>query len=167
MGNGSMQEEILQKSIQTEVRARDFYSNMAGKIVNRGAKKQMLKLSKEEEHHRGILEDRYTKLLKKTYVPDMSVDIGDLFTWLGKYEHFNHATALEVVSIGIQSEKDSLEFYKNQLKTVTNQEDVDLLNKLISFEGTHLDSLQKTYERLQKFNFFGDNSGDNKELLEQ
>ena len=156
---GTLQEKILQQAIQTEVRARDFYRKTADKIVQKRAKTQMAKLSSEEDRHRSILEDRYTELLNKEYSPDASVDIGNLFKWLETYEHFDHVTALKVVSIGIQSEKDSRRFYEDQLNTVTDQEDIVLLKKLIDFEGTHLESLQKTYERLQKFNFF-DTSAD-------
>ena len=54
----SLKMDIMKKAIQSEIMAKDFFSKVSSKIKNKKGRRRMLKLSREEESHRNILEKR-------------------------------------------------------------------------------------------------------------
>lgn len=109
----------------------------------------MLKLSREEESHRNILEKRYIILYGEEFTPDPAIQVGEIFRW-EEADIPDIATALEVVSIGIQGENDAIQFYKKQLENVNDAEDIKILEKLTKFEESHKIKLQRMYGRISK-----------------
>jgi len=145
----SLKADIMKKAIQSEIKAKDFYSKVSSKIKNKKGRRRMLTLSKEESSHRNILERRYKKLFGEDFVLDPAIQVSEIFRWKEE-EISSQATALEVVSIGIQGENDSIQFYKKQFENVNDAEDLKILKKLIKFEESHKIRLQKMYGRLSK-----------------
>ena len=145
----SLKVDIMKKAIQSEIMAKDFFSKVSSKIKNKKGRRRMLKLSREEESHRNILEKRYIILYGEEFTPDPAIQVGEIFRWK-EADIPDIATALEVVSIGIQGENDAIQFYKKQLENVNDAEDIKILEKLIKFEESHKIKLQRMYGRISK-----------------
>ena len=149
----SLSEEILRGAIQTEIRARDFYSRLADQIQNRKGHRKMNALSRNEEHHKKMLERRFRSLLGREYNPSTDQDKttdGGAEDPNGLVEHgfTDKASALHVVSLAIGLEDRAARYYTEQLKKVDDPRDVRLLERLVRFETRHKVRLQAEYERL-------------------
>ena len=149
----SLSEEILCGAIQTEIRAQDFYSRLADQIQNRRGHRKMNALSRNEEHHKKMLEKRFRSLLGREYNPstdqDKTTDEGaEGPNGLAEHVFTDQASAMQVVSFAIGLEDRAARYYTEQLKKVDDPRDVRLLKRLVRFETRHKDRLQAEYARL-------------------
>ena len=149
----SLSEEILCRAINTEIRARDFYSRLADQIQNRRGHRRISSLSRSEEHHRKILERRFRSLFGRECNPstdqNKTTDEGaEAPNGLGEHVFTDQASAMQVVSFAIGLEDRAARYYTEQLTKVDDPRDVRLLKRLVSFETRHKDSLQAEYARL-------------------
>ena len=142
-----LQENILNEAIQKEIHARDFYAKISGKIVNNKGRQRMLKLSKEEDSHRKILENRYKNLFKKDFAPNPEIPPEFKFT-AAEDTVLDANSSLEIVSIAIGFEEDAIQLYSGQLAAVSDPEDQKILKKLVKFEQGHKSKLQNEHQRL-------------------
>jgi rubrerythrin len=141
--------EALAVAISSEIRARDLYRELSGRIANRAGKRRLDRLARDEDGHRAALESRYRSIAGAEFVLDPASTGGPRFDF-AKNDVFTQAGALEVVSVAISAEKESAAFYRKQLESVTEPEDVKLLRRLVAFEEGHKKRLQREYERLSK-----------------
>lgn len=153
MAEGSMKEEILTKAVHMEIQTRDFYRGVSEKIGNKKGRKQMLALSNGEDEHRDILSSRYKALFGKDFALDPDFPPDPQLEG-SKSAVRDQATAMEVVSIGIASENNAIDFYRGLIDEVSDAEDLEILEKLVKFEEKHKQKLQKTYGRLHKPNYW-------------
>ncbi len=149
----SLSEEILRGAIQTEIRARDFYSRLADQIQNRRGRRKINALSRNEEHHKKMLEKRFRSLLGREYDPSTDQDKAtgegaEDPNGLVENGFSDKASALHVVSLAIALEDKAARFYAEQLNKVDDPIDVRLLERLVRFETRHKVKLQNEYDRL-------------------
>lgn len=144
-----MGREALTAAISSEIRARDLYREVSGRIVNRRGKRRMERLARDEEGHRVALAGRFRALFGGEPKADPGAPGGPRFDFV-KSDIFSKAGALEVVSVAISAETESATFYGKQLESVTDPGDVKLLRRLVKFEQGHKKRLQREYERLSR-----------------
>lgn len=144
--------EIIDIGIQIEENGEAFYKNVAEKIKSDKAKDIFLFLQTEEIKHinmfksiaeeadsynddEGIYNDEYF-----AYVKALASE--HLFTNKGQGEILAQkvTTDIEAIEIGINFEKDSIIFYQEMTKMVTDN-DLEVLNKVIEQEKMHLTKL--------------------------
>jgi rubrerythrin len=141
--------EALELAISSEIRARDLYTETARRVTNRGGKRRLERLARDEDGHRRDLESRYRALARAEFRFDPSSTGGPRLDFVSS-EVFTQARALEIVSVAISAESEAIAFYGKQLQTVTDPQDVRLLRSLVKFEQGHKKRLQREYERLNK-----------------
>jgi rubrerythrin len=149
MSGTPLGKEALSTAIHSEIRARDLYREIASRITNRGGKRRLNRLAREEDGHRAALEARYRAVFGVEHLFSAAAQGGPTFDFV-KSSIGTQAGALEVVSVAISAEKEAADFYTAQLGTVTDPEDAKLLTQLVGFEQRHSDRLQKEYRRLMK-----------------
>jgi rubrerythrin len=149
-GMAPLNEEILGRAIRIEIKARDFYSRLAGQIRNRRGRRKMQTLSRNEEHHKKMLQRRFRSLLGREYNPTTNQDTaadegGENPTSLGEHVFTDQASAIQVVSFAIGMEDRAARYYTEQFEKVDNPKDVRLLKRLVRFETQHKTKLQAEY----------------------
>jgi rubrerythrin len=144
-----LQENILNKAIQKEINARDFYADVSAKIINGKGRKRMLNLSKEEDFHRKMLENRYKKLFGKDFKAEPEIPLEFKFA-AAEDTVLDSASSLEIVSIAIGIEEAAINQYSDHLAAINDPEDQKLLRKLVKFEQGHKSKLQREHARLTK-----------------
>jgi rubrerythrin len=142
-----MSEDILTRAIHREIQTRDFYREVSDGIKNKQGRRQMSKLSGDEDRHRAILSSRFKALFGRDFVPDPHFPASPGLD-SPRNAVYDQAKALEVVSIGITFENDSIDLYAGLIDKVTDPADIKLLKKLVKFEQGHRQKLQDIYERL-------------------
>ena len=137
--------ELLRKAILKEISANEFYVSVAERITNKDGKRSFLELAHEEEKHRHTLSEWFLRETGTSYKVDPT-EVRPLF-------HFPEgpccqSTALEALSVGIQSERDSVEFYTSFRPQVEDEASKSLLAGLIAFEEGHFLKLQREYDQV-------------------
>ena len=142
-----MTEELLATAIQSEIKARDFYSGVAAKVTIPKVKKIVSKIANDEAGHISVLSKRFSKVFGKDYTP---VEIEpDAKVKALEAEVLTVDTALEIVSYAIGMEDEAIEFYSEQAERTDDPEERKMLVKLARFENGHKKKMQSQFERLQ------------------
>lgn len=145
------QKELLEMAIYQEISTRNFYSQIAERIQDKSGKKKFLELSQEEENHQNILNGWYERKFGQKFIPDPQA-LKPVFEF-PQEAVFSQSTALEAVSVGIQLERDSANFYSSWKEKEEGEEARDLLQKLIDFENSHFLRLKEEYQAISQ-NFY-------------
>ena len=138
--------ELLRKAILKEISANEFYASVATRIANKDGKRSFLELAHEEEKHRYTLSEWFLRETGKSYKVDPT-EVGPLFHF-PEEAVLSQSTALEALSVGIQSERDSVEFYTSFRLQVEDEASKSLLAGLIAFEESHFLKLQREYDQV-------------------
>ncbi|MGB9553469.1 MAG: ferritin family protein [bacterium] len=143
--------KLLEMAIYQEIATRDFYLQVSQRIQDRGGKKKFLDLSEEEEKHRETISQWHEKETGQPFQPDSEL-IKPVFQF-PEGSIFSQSTALEAVSVGIQLERESANFYASWKEREEEPELKSVLQKLIEFENSHYLRLKEEYEAISK-NFY-------------
>lgn len=138
--------ELLRKAILKEISANEFYASVATRITNKDGKRIFLELAHEEEKHRHTLSEWFLRETDTSYKVDPT-EVEPLFQF-PEEAVLSQSTALEALSVGIQSERNSVEFYTSFRLQVEDESGKDLLAGLIAFEEGHFLKLQKEYDQI-------------------
>lgn len=142
------QQELLEMAINQEISTRDFYNQISERIQNKAGKKKFLELAQEEENHRNALNGWYERKFGHPFEPDPQ-SVKPAFQFSGE-NVFSQSTALEALSVGIQLERDSANFYSSWRDKEEDEEIRDLLQKLVEFENNHFLRLKEEYQAVSK-----------------
>lgn len=136
--------KLLEMAIYKEIAAFDFYREVEERVQNPAGRKIFRNLKEEERKHRQILEGWFRR------------ESGQVFQFIPSKEellfHFpekfvlTQSSALEALSVGIQSEKDSVNFYSSWMKQTEDPELKKTLKELSLFEERHYLRLQKEHD---------------------
>ena len=143
-----MDEGILATAIEKEIQARDFYTKLSEKITSKKAKQKISQMAKDEASHASVLSRRFSRLFERDYAPKMT-EVDPKFK-IVEAEISSIETALEIVSLAIGMENESIKLYAGQLKATDDREDRKILKRLLNFERGHRRKLQNQYDRLNK-----------------
>ena len=143
-----MTEEILAQAIQKENEAKEFYTQVSAKIIAKNAKKAIEKLAKDEAAHVSILSRRYNRLFNKDFTPAFE-GFSDKHK-IAEAQVYDMNTSLQIVSLGIGMEDESILFYADQYEKTADPEERKMLKRLAQFERGHKKKLQHQHARLKK-----------------
>ncbi len=151
--------EIVEIGIEIEKNGKDFYSSLAKRSKDRGAKEVFQYLAKEEEKHITAFKKILIEADKKGPGEVASEDYFSYMNALAQECVFNQkdkgrllagkvASDEEAVSLGIGFEKESIVFYEGMKQAVTESSRA-VLDELISQEQDHLRRLYAFREKLK------------------
>jgi rubrerythrin len=143
--------ELLEMAIYKEIAAHDFYQGISQKIADKGGKKKFLDLADEEMKHRQLLSEWLKKETGRSFAPDPGA-AKPPFRFPEEAVISQH-TALEAISIGIQLERDSANFYASWKEQETDLEIRTMLQGLVEFEQGHYLRLKEEFKAVSQ-NFY-------------
>lgn len=141
--------KILKQAIINEIEGFEFYRMAARQSGNKESEKTFLALADEELLHSEYLRQLFNKIkepgdeVKLAFLSDPPSP--KIYNWEKLNKNLT-SLAMSVFSIGIQMEKDSIEFYENAKNSTQNKEAKKLYEILIGWEKTHLEQFTKQYD---------------------
>lgn len=146
-----MSTNILEVAIKMEMDAIAFYKNVAQKSTTPVGKEMLLSVAKDESRHLEMLKDLFNGLdITMDNVNPMQ-DIKSIFeTMKDSMSEKVQASAddLEAFKIGMEMEKQGIEFYTKHEAVSTNPKERQLLRRLIQEEEQHYAMFSNTYSFL-------------------
>jgi rubrerythrin len=159
--------EILMNAISMEIEGKEFFEEASGKVKHQRAKDTFISLVKQEQRHIDILNAELSRL-------------GDGKGWASLAEMKDNASAyarqsvfkdkdirrirlgadageLEVLKVGIEVEKKSIEYYRDAANQTTDQNARGIFTWLVGEEAGHLTILSAEYENRTGSGFYYDN----------
>lgn len=148
------EQDIIKQGILNEVEGYEFYKLAAKEMGGENNKNSFLELANEELKHIGYLKDLLKEMEKDNteginLLSLKAIDSPGIFTW-DKVDKEFLSLAISVYSIGIQMEKDSIEFYEQAKNKTEYKEAKDLYDLLIKWEKVHLEQFTKQYDLYTK-----------------
>ncbi len=146
--------ELLEIAISLEKEGAEFYNTIANSVSSTESKNLFMEFAGDEKKHEAIFLE-----LKKT--TDIFVDSDEDDTEMpglieqitrrnilpgipvGKIEDFHPLTAIK---LAVQTEKNTIEFYKKLLKRIKSNESRTLIKTLIEEEKHHLNKLTELHK---------------------
>jgi rubrerythrin len=154
---------ILRNAVEMEIQGKEFYERGAEKMSNRRGKEMFLSLVKQEGVHVDILEDQLNRfahdrvwlplkqLKGEASAPNISVFQDKN---IKKIEIGPNAGELDVIKLGMEVEKKSVEFYRAAGSDLLDKNAKDIFNWLVAQEAGHLTILQAEYDYRTKSGFY-------------
>jgi rubrerythrin len=150
---------VLRNAVEMEIQGKAFYEKAAGKMTNQTGKDMFLRLVEQERVHADILEDQLNiyvhdkawasldKLKADASAPKISVfDDKDI----KEIEVGPNAGELDVIKLGIEVEKKSVDYYRAAGNDLRDKNAKDIFNWLVAQETGHLTILRTEYDRRTK-----------------
>lgn len=141
--------EIISQAILNEIEGYEFYKMAANQAGTDSSKKAFMELANEELKHVEFLEDLFDSIkdgredeIGLAYEVDPPSP--DIYNW-EKVDDKYTSLAMSVFSIGIQMEKDSIEFYKKAKEKTKIDQARKLYELLIEWEKVHLEQFTEQY----------------------
>lgn len=140
--------EIIKQAIINEVEGYEFYK-MASAHGSGPGKEAFMELANEELNHIGYLKKLFDKI-KNSNEDDFELAFEanppspDIYKW-NKVANDLSSMAMSVFSIGMQMEKDSIDFYQNAKETTKFSSARILYDTLIKWEKVHLEQFTIQY----------------------
>ncbi len=150
--------EGLLKAIKAERYGHSFYMMAAKSTEDPKGKKVFEELAHEELHHMHFLRRHYVSVLK-TGMLDQSAKLGQGTDLSGMSPIFSDNLRARIkdanfemtsLSIGIQLEHDSVEFYRSQSEAADNPEVKKFYAELAEWESGHYHALLRQQEELKE-----------------
>lgn len=157
---------ILRSAIEMEVEGREFFRKVAQRMKYPRTKDMFKSLVKQEQRHVHVLEEELSRLQNgKGWVAPSSVKESKVPS--ASHEVFEDAKAqasaldpkageLEVIKLGMDIEKRSIEYYRRAGEEVDSDEAKSVFNWLVGEEAGHLTILKAEYDLRSKSGFYFD-----------
>lgn len=160
--------DILLNAIAMEIEGKEFFEDAAGKLEHRRAKDTFISLVKQEQRHIDILNAELARLgdgkdwasLSEMKDSASSYALQSVFKDkdIRRIRLGADAGELEVLKVGIEVEKKSIEYYRNAATQTTDQNAKGIFTWLVGEEAGHLTILSAEYENRMGSGFYYDNS---------
>jgi len=158
---------ILGNAIEMELEGKAFFADVASNAKHQRTKDTFMSLVKQEQRHVDILGEELRRLeqgkdwaslqeMKSTapQYPKISV-FKDKEIRRMRFDP--EAGELEALTLGIEIEKKSMDYYRNAGLESSNPKAREIFNWLVGEEGGHLTILSAEYENRVKSGFYYDN----------
>ena len=145
---------IIKQAIINEVEGYEFYKLASEKAISGGSKEAFLELANEELKHVEYLKQLFNKI-KENPSEDFQLAFNTelpspgIYKW-EKMDVDMIALAMSVFGIGMQMEKDSIEFYRKAKENTKFEAAENLYDTLIKWEYVHLDQFTEQYDMYRK-----------------
>lgn len=140
---------VIKQAIMNEVEGFEFYRMAAKQAGEGGSRDAFLELASEEKKHIEYLEALFVKI--KDGIEDekeMAFMEGPPSPGIYKWDKLDKdltSLAMSVFSIGIQMEKDSVDFYTKAKEETEIEQARKLYDTLIKWERVHLEQFTEQY----------------------
>ncbi len=144
---------ILKEAVAIEIYGMEYYSIFSELVEDDNAKSIFRGLSRDEGEHRQLLEKEYAKISGKP------IDIGTLDEenrekarriFPESIEPMGIGETRDVLTLGIRTEKRSIELYSNSAQKTDVRSSKDLFLKLAHFEKGHKETLEDALYYLEQ-----------------
>lgn len=130
--------DLFDVAIKMEMEGARFYRELASKTSSEGIKRIFTMLAEDEERHKKTFE----AMKRESNLPSMEVlaevtQAVKIFRDLEKSEFLSVERHLVLYQYALEIEQKSIEFYQEELKTMTNEEQKEALEKIIGEEKEH------------------------------
>lgn len=153
---------VLRNSVEMEIQGKEFYERAAEKMTNQRGKDMFLRLVKQERVHVDILEEQLNMFVHdKVWLSLKQLGIGASTPKISvfqdkdikKIEIGPNAGELDVIKLGMEVEKKSVEYYRAAGNDLRDKNAKDIFNWLVAQETGHLTILQAEYDYRTKLGF--------------
>lgn len=156
--------EAIKYSTTMEINGRSFYEEAAKITHNEYGKKVFEKLAKDEIEHIKKFGEIFTSALDgeewKKYLNQEENNkesvLDKLKARIEKQGKEERASDLEALRIGMELERDSIDYYKKLVDNTEDQTVKQVFSKIIEEEKYHYDLLQAEYDQLTGSGFWFD-----------
>jgi rubrerythrin len=154
--------DVIKEAIRLEINGRAFFNRAAEMTHNQLGKKMFRKLAQDELRHLDAFGelfssvlggDDWKKLVDKEEPEGPSALIEELKSRARK-EH--RAGELEAISIGMQLERNAVDFFEKSAKQTTDEAAREIFEKICDEERLHYDLLQAQYDSVSNSGFWLD-----------
>ena len=141
---------IIKQAIINEIECYEFYKLAAEQAPTKEGREAFLVLAEEELKHSKYLKELFDNIKDKN--DDFKLAFlnnppsPNIFDW-DNIKTKSSSLSVTVFGIGVQMEKDSIEFYENAKKGTEYNEAKKLYDILIAWEKVHLDQFMKQYNK--------------------
>ncbi len=159
-------ESVLKDAIMMELEGKDLFERASEMMQHPRARDMFAGLAKQEQAHAGILAEQLASLRgrspQRTFeeIRDRPAqfDLGDVFGDMKtiKVELEEGAGELDVINIGIQLEKKSIEFYESAARESPSAEAKKAFEWLVNEEKGHLIILKAEHDNRAGSGFYYD-----------
>jgi len=156
--------KVIKGAIDLEINGRSFFEHAAEKTNNKLGKKMFDKLAKDEIEHLHTFSRLFTSMMGnedwKSYVSQQEKNKSSLIE--GLKERMNRkakearASDLEAIRIGMELEKNAIDFFSNSAKETGDQKAKEIFLKIADEERLHYDLLQAQYDSVTNSGFWFD-----------
>ncbi len=142
--------DVIKQAMLNEVEGYEFYKLAASQAGTGGSKEALMELANEELKHVEFLRELFNKI-KESPEEDIELALKEgppspgIYKW-DKFDKSLTSLAMTVFSIGIQMEKDAIEFYTKAKENTKIKAAADLFDILIKWENVHLEQFSKQYD---------------------
>ncbi len=145
--------EILKEAISIEIYGMEYYSIFSELVEDEKAQAIFRGLARDEGEHRELIEKEYKKIAGKP------VDIKELDEanrekarriFPESLEPMGIGETKDVLTLGIRTEKRSIELYSTGAQKIDNKSSKDLFLKLAHFEEGHKKTLEEALYYLEQ-----------------
>jgi len=151
---------ILKKGIAIEKNGIEAYLDFAAKVKNETGKNVFIRLAHDEFDHMTVLERQLEGLIcnkiwiceaiPKSIIEGLSPRLREI----DKIKSGDGIEDLDVLKIGLDLERRSIEFYQNDKKKIEDKEAVKMFDRIIEMEESHYDLLQAEIDHIEKTGFW-------------
>jgi|GEM_PF-927330 len=154
---------VLRNAIEMELQGMEFYERAGGRMTNNRAKEMFGSLVKQERFHADILNDQLDRLVHdkawlslKQLKSEASTHSISVFQDkdIKKLEVGPNAGELDVIRLGMEVEKKSVEYYREAGNEILDTNAKEIFNWLVAQEAGHLTILQAEYDYRTKSGFY-------------
>lgn len=163
MGNASIDPKlILSDAVDMEIQGTEFYGRAAERMTNKRGKEMFLSLVKQEKSHAEILEDQLKTFSQGGSWRPLQELRGRSTSRISVFEDNDikkinlrqNAGELEVILVGVEVEKKSVEYYQTAGRAIEDKRARELFNWLVAQEAGHQTILQAEYDYRTKSGFY-------------
>lgn len=140
---------VIKQAIQNEIEGYEFYKMAANQSGGGGSKEALMELANEELKHVEFLKALYTKIKDGTdddisLAYETGLPSPEIYKW-DRLDKSLISMAMSVFGIGIQMEKDAIEFYTDAMNNSQNEEAKKIYETLIKWEKIHMEQFTEQY----------------------
>lgn len=161
--SSSVHARVLRNAVEMEVQGAEFYETAASKMRNQRGKEMFRSLVKQENMHREILETQLARLVNdRGWLPlrqlkgEAARQRASVFqdSEVKRLALPPDAGELEVIKLGMEIEKRSVEYYRAAGADIDDAGARELFNWLVAQEAGHLTILQAEYDYRTRSGFY-------------
>ncbi|MGB7063102.1 MAG: ferritin family protein [Candidatus Zixiibacteriota bacterium] len=155
---------VIKEAIKLEINGRGFFNHATEVTHNELGKKMFRKLAQDETEHLDSFGNLFTALTggeewRKLVDPDEVKGDSNLIDELNsRMKKGERASELEAISIGMELERNAVDFFEKSAREATDPKAREILEKICEEEKFHYELLQAQYDSVNNSGFWLDSA---------